>query len=78
MEVSRAEADVLERLSVFVRFAGRYPVPLTFNETKVRTRADGQKTSPRYFSKDDFETAESMENRLRTRLTIALGDPALP
>jgi len=55
------EADVLQRLSRFSQFAGRYPVAKTPNEMKPEGL---EKTDVGYFSKKDFRTAESILNKV--------------
>jgi hypothetical protein len=51
------ELDVLQRLSKFARFAGRYPVAKTTAEMKPD---DLTRTDVGFFSKKDFRTAESL------------------
>jgi hypothetical protein len=60
--VSPKEEGVLNRLSRFARFAGRYPVAKTANEMApdALTQADAG-----FFSKQDFRTSESVLNRVR-------------
>lgn len=55
------EADVLQRLSRFSQFAGRYPVAKTPNEMKPKGLT---KKDVGYFSKKDFRTAESILNKV--------------
>jgi hypothetical protein len=55
------EANVLQRLSQFSQFAGRYPVGKTADDMKP----DGlTKADVGFFSKKDFRTAESILNKI--------------
>jgi hypothetical protein len=60
------EEPVLNRLTKFARFAGRYPVAKTPNEMEpdALTQADSG-----FFSKQDFRTAESLINKLRAAIS---------
>jgi hypothetical protein len=68
IKLTTAEANNLDRLSAFVRSFGRYPIPTTWEQTRPRKIPGRGKTVPAYFSKKDFQTAELLENRLRTIL----------
>jgi hypothetical protein len=58
--LSAVELDVLNRLSAFIRFAGRYPIPKTAQEmTPVSVPGRG-KQAKSFFSKEDFGTAERL------------------
>lgn len=59
-----AEADVLRRLSKFVRFAGRYPVAKTPDEMRAHGASVIGKIDVGFFSKQDFRTAKSVLNKI--------------
>jgi hypothetical protein len=63
---SPEERDVLERLSVFVVWSGRYPVAM--NPQKMLKRRG---IAPRFFTPEDFSCAERIGNRLKMELTVA-------
>lgn len=65
-KLSAEERDVLERLSAFVVWAGRYPVPMNPQDLLMR-----RKIAPRFFSREDFASSERLANRLKTELMRA-------
>jgi hypothetical protein len=63
------EFDAVNRLSAFVRFAGRYPVSIHANEMRPRAVAGREgSTVPGFYSSEDFATVERVRNRLMTSL----------
>ncbi len=60
---SRGQA-MLERMSAFVKFAGRYPIPTTPEQMKPTQNAKGQKVAPTFFSSREFELAINLAKRL--------------
>jgi hypothetical protein len=60
------EADVLTRLSKFIRFAGRYPIAKRPEDMAPRHIDGLGKLDVGYFSKADFRTCLSMLNKLMT------------
>jgi hypothetical protein len=74
VEASADELDALRRLTPFVRFAGRYPVPIHAAEMSPRRVPGRGTTVPHFYSREDMATAERLLNRLTTRLRIATGD----
>jgi hypothetical protein len=64
-----AEANVLRRLSKFVRFAGRYPVSRTPGEMRPYEVSAIGKIDVAFFSKQDFRTAKSTLNKIISRIS---------
>jgi hypothetical protein len=66
--LSDIELNVLDRISSFVIFAGRYPVPKTPDQmTAVDVPTGGQQV-PWMFTSEDFRCAELLLNRFTTAL----------
>jgi hypothetical protein len=63
------ELSVLDRLSAFVLFAGRYPVSLRPEEMKERKTSDGGRQVPTFFSEEDFQVAKRLLNGFTTALS---------
>jgi hypothetical protein len=59
-----AESDVLQHLSRFVRFAGRYPVAKTLDEMRPLEMPVIGKVDVGFFSERDFRTAQSTLNKI--------------
>jgi hypothetical protein len=55
---------VVARLTDFVVFAGRYPVPVRVENMKPVKRPGGGTVARRYISRDELEIAEALVNRL--------------
>jgi hypothetical protein len=72
--VSDLELNVLDRISAFVLFAGRYPIPTTAAEMKAQRVPTGGTQAPGFFTQDDFRVAEMLLNRFKTALTPWLGN----
>jgi hypothetical protein len=72
IEPTMEELDALNRLTPFIRFAGRYPIPITPEEMKPRAVAGQGKIAPGFYSLADFAVAERLLNRMTTRLRRAL------
>jgi hypothetical protein len=69
------ELDVLNRLTPFLLFAGRYPVDLYFQRMRPRHVVGKGKTVPWYFDTNDFAIALRLRNRLMTQLRF--GGPTM-
>lgn len=64
VKVSVAERAVLERLSGFVKFAGRYPVATTPEQMKPKKIPGGKKVAPTFITNAELELAEALASRL--------------
>jgi hypothetical protein len=64
-----AETDVLQHLSKFVRFAGRYPVAKTPDEMRPLEIPVVGKVDVGFFSKRDFRTAQSTLNKIISQIS---------
>lgn len=73
--VNTTEYGVLDRLSAFVLFAGRYPVPLKPEQMEPISVPGWGKQVPHFFSNDDFQTAELLLNRFSRFLNPYLPPP---
>jgi hypothetical protein len=77
VELSRAvgffptmfETDVLDRLSKFVRFAGRYPVAKKPEEMQPYEVPMVGKVDVDFFSKQDFRTVQSILNKIISQIS---------
>ena len=58
------ELNVLHRLSAFIQFAGRYPIPVRASDLQSRNVPGRGKVHPGFFSLDDFRIAREMATRL--------------
>jgi hypothetical protein len=65
-QMSVEEELVLRRLSVFVVFAGRYPVPTTWEQLKPTKALDGELATPKFMGAEEFVLAERIVARLRS------------
>jgi len=61
---TKTESDVLQRLSKFVKFAGRYPVPKRPDEMQPYETPVIGRIDVGFFSKRDFRTAQSILNKI--------------
>jgi hypothetical protein len=59
-----AEADVLQHLTKFIRFAGRYPVAKTADANLPKPQRIGPPVDIAYFSKQDFRRCLTILNKL--------------
>jgi hypothetical protein len=66
---TQREADVLSRVSKFIRFAGRYPVAKRPDDMTPREVDGLGKIDIGFFSKADFRTCLSMLNKLMTLIS---------
>jgi hypothetical protein len=64
LNASPEEFIALDRLTPFVRFAGRYPIPIAADEMKPREVPGRGKVNPRFYSRAEFLTADILANRL--------------
>ncbi len=62
------ELAVLKRLSAFVEFAGRYPVPKRAESMAMTEGFDGGKQVPHVFTPADFQVADRLLNAFTTAL----------
>jgi len=69
--LSPKELSVLDRLSSFVQFAGRYPIPPTWEQTRPVRTGGAEKIAPNYFGREDFQRAELVAKRLKSELLYA-------
>jgi hypothetical protein len=63
-EMSAQEAALLERLTGFVKYAGRYPIPTTSEKIKAQRTGGGVQVSPRFVTATELRLAERMATRL--------------
>lgn len=70
VSLTGAERDVLDRLSQFVLFAGRYPIPRNWQQSRPVPVEGKGKISPKFFGLDDFKVAEIFERSLYSSLLI--------
>lgn len=66
--VSVEELNVLDRLSAFVLFAGRYPIPLNAEQMAPVNVPGRGKQVPHVFLGEDFRVAEALLNEFSTAL----------
>ena len=66
-QVSATERPVLNRLSAFVKFAGRYPIPRLAEQAEP-VDVKGRPVIPQYFGLDDFALVATIWTRLRDQL----------
>ena len=64
VKVSPSERAVLERLSGFVKFAGRYPVATASEQMKPKKMPGGKKVTPTFITTPELELAEALASRL--------------
>ena len=69
LPIEDVELNVLDRISAFVLFAGRYPIPMSAEEMKAQRVPAGGRQVPGFFTADDFRVAELLLNRFTTALT---------
>jgi hypothetical protein len=72
LDLSADELNVLERLSKFVIFAGRYPVSLKPEGMAPVKSLDGELQHPVFFSTADFGVTMRLLNRFTTALNPLL------
>jgi hypothetical protein len=75
LPVTEEELSVLERLSAFVIFAGRYPIPLTPERMAPVKSLSGGAQVPHVFTPEDFQVANHLLNRFTTALNPFLNLP---
>ncbi|PYR93555.1 MAG: hypothetical protein DMF84_09135 [Acidobacteria bacterium] len=68
VDTSAAERSVLTRLSVFIRFAGRYPVARKAREMLPVHAPGKDRTDIDYMPLDEFDCAEGLFRRLTSVL----------
>ena len=64
VHVSGEELKVLDRLSAFIEFAGRYPIPVKASDLQPTNVAGRGKVHPAFFNLDDFRVARTVAKRL--------------
>ena len=67
--VSLAERSILIRLTDFIVYAGRYPIPLKVERMKPVTIHGGHTVPRGYLSRAELEMAETLTNRLMQEIT---------
>lgn len=67
--LTKTETDVLQRLSKFVRFAGRYPVAKKADEMQPYELPVIGKVDVGFFSKRDFRTVQSILNKVISQIS---------
>jgi hypothetical protein len=63
VRLSNQERSVLKRLTDFVKYAGRYPIPVRVEGMKPVKLADGKTVARCYISQGELQTAEALVNR---------------
>jgi hypothetical protein len=66
------EQNVVNRLSYFVRVAGRYPIPRTPEEWTPKTVPGRGRVYPGFFSPEDWEVATRVARRLLGNLKTTM------
>ena len=64
LQATAKEKAVLERLSGFVLFAGRYPIAKTASLTRPRRTSSGPKIARQYITMSELALAETLAKRL--------------
>jgi hypothetical protein len=64
LDTSRTEAAVLERLTGFVMFAGRYPIAKMPKLMKPRRTGGAEAASPKYITATEMRLADRLARRL--------------
>jgi hypothetical protein len=64
VSLSQQERSALNRLTDFVVFAGRYPIPVRVQDMRPVKDAGGRTVARRYITSEELETAEALANRL--------------
>ena len=67
--VSQSERSILIRLTDFIKYAGRYPVPLYVEKMKPVEIPGGRTVARVYLSGAEIERAETLTNRLMKEIT---------
>ena len=67
--VSESERSILSCLTDFIRYAGRYPVPLNVEGMKPVRKPDGHTVARGYLSGVELERAETLTKRLMQEIT---------
>lgn len=68
LDLDAQELDTLDRLTAFVLFAGRYPIPTAAQQLSAVRLPTGGEQVPWFFSRTDFQVTERILNRLTTAL----------
>ena len=64
VSASEKEKGALERLSKFVKYAGRYPIPTAWEDMKLKQVNGVGTVAPTFLTKAEVETAERIADRL--------------
>ena len=62
--LNQQERSVVTRLTDFVLYAGRYPIPVLVENMKPIKAQRGQTVARAYVSRDELETAKALVDRL--------------
>lgn len=69
ISISKQENDLLERLEVFIYWAGKYPSPLNYKDLLPRTSSNGKGWSPlTIMLGSDYDVASGLYERLASEL----------
>ena len=64
----QGERAVLQRLSGFIKWGGRYPIPTTVDQMKPSSTGAGPTLAPNYVSAQELKLAEDLARRLMTEV----------
>ena len=67
--VSPSERSILDRLTDFIVYAGRYPVPSKVEGMEPVKTPDGHTVARGYISSAELEMAETLTNKLMQKIT---------
>ena len=67
--MSPSERSILDRLTDFIVYAGRYPVPSKVEGMEPVKTPDGHTVARGYISSAELEMAETLTNKLMQKIT---------
>ena len=67
--MSPSERSILDRLTDFIVYAGRYPVPSKMEGMEPVKTPDGHTVARGYISSAELEMAETLTNKLMQKIT---------
>jgi len=68
VSLTQGERAVLQRLSGFIKWGGRYPIPTTADQMKPSSTGGGPTVAPNYVSAQELKLAEDLARRLMTEV----------
>ena len=68
VSLRQGEPEVLQRLSGFIKWGGRYPIPTTADQMKPSSTGGGPTVAPNYVSAQELKLAEDLARRLTTEV----------